>query len=119
MLFRGFLFACMIALGGAAQASAFGSDANQGEPQFLPVDQAFKLAYRVDKDNVINLHWDVEPHYYLYKKHFRFTLKNGDATLGEAVFDRDGDVKDDPNFGRVEIFHNSVDVTIPVTAQKA
>lgn len=118
MVLRGFFFACMLALSSITQASVFGSNSGAAEPTFLPVDQAFKLTYRIDKDNLINLHWDIEPHYYLYKKHFRFTLKSGSATLGEAVFDRDGDVKDDPNFGRVEIFHNSINVTVPVTAQQ-
>jgi len=118
MMLRGLIFAGMLALTGVANATVFGTDGASTEPDFLPADQAFKFSSKIDKDNVINLHWDIEPHYYLYKKQFRFSL-NGNAVLGEAVFDREGDIKDDPNFGRVEIFHDKVDVSIPVSAQQA
>ena len=38
----------------------------QGQPQFLPVEQAFVLDYR-QQDNELLLSWTIADGYYLYK----------------------------------------------------
>ena len=87
----------------------------EGEDEFLPVGQAFKVKAEV-KGNQIHYRWTIASGYYLYKHRFNFTPTDENAgALGEPRFEQKGEWKDDPTFGRVEVFHDQVDVRLPVT----
>ena len=88
----------------------------QGEESFLPPEQAFVLA--VDQGNrpdKLGLHWTIAPGYYLYRNRLEVRPAAG-GSLGETVRPP-GEVKVDPNFGAVEVYHNSV--TLQVDAARA
>lgn len=88
----------------------------QGEESFLPPEQAFVLT--VDQGNgsgKLGLHWAIAPGYYLYRDRLEVRAAAG-GSLGETVRPP-GEVKADPNFGAVEIYHNSV--TLQVDAARA
>lgn len=78
-----------------------------GETAFLEPEQAFKLA--VDPANEagkVGLHWTIAPGYYLYRDRLNVTAAQG-GILGEVVRPP-GERKDDPSFGVVEVYHDSV-----------
>ncbi|PCI61462.1 MAG: thiol:disulfide interchange protein [Methylophilaceae bacterium] len=82
------------------------------EDEFLHPDEAFKLDVISIGNNAIEGRFTVTPGYYLYKERVSFEIK--DATLGSitAVTLPVGDMKDDPNFGRQEVYHHDFVVNI-------
>ncbi|MEJ2755083.1 MAG: protein-disulfide reductase DsbD family protein, partial [Gammaproteobacteria bacterium] len=93
------------------------SDA-EDEPKFLPVHDAFRHIV-TEQNNVIHVQWTIEPGYYLYKKRFSFSTPDEGVTLGEPIYARDGHIKHDDYFGDVEIFHDTIDIQIPILAAPA
>lgn len=79
--------------------------------EFLKPDEAFVLSSTSDGE----LSWQIAPHYYLYKDRIKVT-KNGQPvgmtwlTMSES--------KDDPNFGLVEVFHDTLSVKVNDVAPK-
>jgi thiol:disulfide interchange protein DsbD len=92
------------------------SGIKSNERQFLPAEQAFQLNALQD-GNTLSLQFSVTPGHYLYKDRFRFQVKGGDAILGEAHYSAAAEWKDDPEFGRVQVYHRDVIVTLPVSGQ--
>ena len=87
-----------------------------GDGEFLPVHEAFKVQAQVE-GNMIHYTWTIADGYYLYKHRFHFDVTHaGKGSLGEPQFQEAGQWKNDPIFGKVLIFHHQVDVRVPVTA---
>lgn len=103
MLIRLF-FSCLLLfaswLAGAAQ-----------EP--LPPEQAFQASARLVDAHTAEASFVIAPGHYLYREKFAFAVANGGAKLGSPVFPA-GEIKDDPNFGKVEVYHRSMAVKLPV-----
>ncbi|BCL76200.1 hypothetical protein JHS3_19360 [Jeongeupia sp. HS-3] len=78
-------------------------------PSLLSPDQAFRAQLVVTADGSYAVHFNVEPGYYLYRDRFAFTSEP--ATPLQPVFPK-GELKDDPSFGRVEVFKHNVTVTL-------
>ena len=89
-----------------------------GEPAFLRAEEAFQLVPSRTPSGV-TLAFEVTPGYYLYRDRFRFTAEGAGLTPGEPAFSAAGDWKDDPSFGRVRVYHDSVTVTLPLRGAKA
>ncbi|AXI01906.1 protein-disulfide reductase DsbD [Aquirhabdus parva] len=86
-----------------------------GSPQkFIPADQAFKVLGEA-KDGKLFLDFQVTPGYYLYQRRFAFTPESGSVKFQEASFNHPAQIKDDPEFGKVPVFHDDVSVTVPYT----
>ena len=83
------------------------------EPELLEADQAFALSTRVLDANTIEASWKIAPNYYLYRDKFKFEVVSGDVVLSPARFPT-GKMKHDDNFGNVEIYTQSVKVTLPL-----
>jgi thioredoxin:protein disulfide reductase len=81
--------------------------------QFLTAEQAFTLQAE-QKNQELILKFNIAPNYYLYKERFKFSVKEGNAILGQAFFSEEPQWKDDAEFGRVQVFHQSVVATLPV-----
>ncbi|MBP9216206.1 MAG: protein-disulfide reductase DsbD [Agitococcus sp.] len=81
--------------------------------QFLTAEQAFTLQAE-QKNQELILKFNIAPNYYLYKERFKFEVKEGNAILGQAFFSEQPEWKDDAEFGRVQVFHQSVVATLPV-----
>lgn len=89
-------------LGGAAQ-----------DDDVLEPDVAFRFDADVATD-AVTLRWQIAPNHYLYKDKFTFQLKDGSAaTLGSYTLPA-GEEKNDEFFGRIFVFHDAVEVRIPV-----
>jgi len=92
--------------------NSFLPDNNAGE--ILEPDQAFRFDAIVENGNTILASWDITPGHYLYKDKFRFTLTQADGVkLGEAEMPK-GEEKDDEFFGRIEVYHNPIEVRLPL-----
>lgn len=100
---------------GAAHADLFSKDAPFGIPkrEFLPVEEAFIPNVENVNDRQINITFDVQEGYYLYKDKFKFSVDEGNATQISLVELPKGKEKDDPLFGLTEVY--SQDISIPIT----
>lgn len=75
------------------------------QPDFLPPDKAFVLNVKASDDRTLAANFDITPSYYLYKSKISFTV-DGDSTKIAAVNLPQGEVKTDPNLGKVEVYHH-------------
>ena len=63
---------------GVAQGAA------SGNPQLLQATQAFALSARIDSPATLRLHWDIAPHYYLYRGRIQVQSKDAGVHLGQG-----------------------------------
>ncbi|HEU0196081.1 MAG TPA: protein-disulfide reductase DsbD [Nevskiaceae bacterium] len=83
--------------------------------RFLPPDQAFQL-HASSTTHAIVLDWRIAQGYYLYRDKFHITATHG--VVGTPRFPP-GEVENDPNFGRVEIYRHEVRVAVPYSPSPA
>jgi len=109
--FRVALFACL-------SLAALRSHAQLGESEFLPPDQAFRVEVVAEAADKLRVDFLVTPGYYLYRHRMTFKVDDAagpvPATLGAPVIP-EGEWKEDEFFGRQQVFHEGVSVTIPVS----
>lgn len=86
----------------------------QSDDGLLPVEQAFKLTARVAGPGKVALHWDIAKDYYLYRSRIKAKTTQPGVTLGALELPA-GKPKHDEFLGEVEIYHGSVDATLPYT----
>ncbi len=90
-----------------------------GDDNFLPPDEAFKLNLQRQGDNTLVATFEAAPHHYLYRDHLTIDIKNGAEPIAAQLALPKGEIKSDPNFGSVEIFHNRVQAQVKVDAKAA
>ena len=76
------------------------------EDEFLDPEIAFKFTHETKRD-AITLSWDIAPGYYLYRDRFKLTPQS-EALAARFEGMPVGEMKDDPEFGRVEIYRDRV-----------
>ena len=81
--------------------------------EFLPPDQAFRLGALADGSDRVRLNWDIAEGYYLYRTRTHVSTASSAAQLGTAQFPA-GDIKNDEYFGKQEVYHHGLVVTVPV-----
>lgn len=88
------------------------------KPKLLKVEQAFQLKseilYGENLGEEIIVQFNIAEGYYLYKKSLSFNLEDG--FLGEPYIPT-GKIQQDEYFGEVEIYYQSLDVSIPFKIQ--
>ncbi|RCW68540.1 protein-disulfide reductase DsbD [Pseudorhodoferax soli] len=77
----------------------------RGEVNFLPADKAFALQIDQSTGTTVRLSWTIAPGYYLYRDRIEAMTDSG-ATVVLPL--PPGQLKDDPNFGEVQVFHQAV-----------
>lgn len=76
------------------------------EEDFLAPDVAFKLNLTaIDANNLI-ASFKIVPGYYLYKERIKFKLAPGTPNILTNINLPIGEMKDDPNFGKQEVYHH-------------
>jgi len=93
-------------------------DAASGNGQLLQATQAFALSARIASPGLLRLHWDIAPHYYLYRDRIQVQSKDAAMHLGELSLP-DGLKEHDPYLGNVEIYHGSLDARVPYSGSAA
>ena len=86
------------------------------QPKFLPVDQAYQLSVSVRDSHTLLASFTVTPGYYLYRDKVSFIVADDSAKpSGIKISNVDlprGEMKYDPNFGNMEVFHQSFQALI-------
>src|SRR5690348_18151840 len=100
-----------------AAAGAHAQTASPGEG-LLPVTEAFALKPVITKPGTIALHFDIAPHYYLYRGRIHAKILTPGVTAG-ALQTPPGTKEHDPYLGDVQIYHDAVDASLPYTAAGA
>jgi thiol:disulfide interchange protein DsbD len=81
------------------------------QPEFLPPDQAFGLEVKIKDANKLLANFKVAPEYYLYRDKVSIHIKSGAAKI-RSINMPQGDLKQDPNFGEMRVFHQSFQAEI-------
>lgn len=74
------------------------------EDQVLTPYQAFKLTISPQDKSTVQASFTIAPGHYLYRDRIKFESKN--ATIDRIDLPK-GEIKKDPNFGEMEVFHQS------------
>ena len=108
-MMRRLLLIVLLCIAPAAHADflSFGSK----KPSFLPAEQAFGLSVEVCDKNVLLANFKVTPDYYLYRDKLIFSLADSKAKIVRIELPK-GDTKNDPNFGQIEVYHQSFQARI-------
>jgi thiol:disulfide interchange protein DsbD len=90
-----------------ADLMSFGSK----KPSFLPADQAFALDVRAVGQSTLLASFRITPGYYLYQSKISFSVNDGQTKIAQMVLPA-GESKDDPNFGLIQVYHQSFQAEI-------
>ena len=82
------------------------------EEEFLSPDVAFKLDIVQKDTNSLRANFKIEPGYYLYRERIKFVLAPGSTAKIANIELPPGDIKDDPNFGKQEVYHHDFSANI-------
>ena len=90
------------------------------QPAFLSPDQAFGLQVTVRDAHTLLASFKVAPGYYLYRHKISFVSKDGAVRVATVALPK-GEMKQDPNFGNIEVFHSSfqAEITLERTRTEA
>lgn len=90
----------------ASDGTLAGLFAQKQKSKFLPVHEAFVVS-ATQKGDTLTVQFVVTPQHYIYKDKLKLTLPHG-VSGGEWTFDKTHTMIDDPEFGRVAVFEESV-----------
>lgn len=81
--------------------------------EFLDPAVAFRPAIKTIDAQTVEVSFDIASGYYLYREKFRFASESERIKIGTPVFPK-GQVKNDENFGSVEVYHKQLAVRLPI-----
>jgi thioredoxin:protein disulfide reductase len=90
-----------------------GASRGSNEDEFLPPDQAFRLAAYADGPDKVRLEWVIHEGYYLYKSRIKVASTSTQAQLGALALPA-GQQKVDEYFGAQEVYHDTLTASVPV-----
>jgi thiol:disulfide interchange protein DsbD len=91
---------------------AGGLTGGNAEPEFLPPEEAFKLAVVPGAEGTLQARFTVAKDYYLYRDKIRFTVTEPAGVTVTGMDLPPAEVKDDPNFGKMFVYHQDFNVTV-------
>lgn len=86
------------------------------EDDFLSPDIAFQVNVAPVDAHTLQAKFKVEPGYYLYKQRIKFNVESPETALITAVDLPAGEIKDDPNFGKQEVYHHDFSAKVGVSS---
>jgi thiol:disulfide interchange protein DsbD len=103
---------------GQPAAGATGIDAILGSARtsgddFLPPEQAFRFDAIAEGSDRVRLNWEIAEGYYLYRARIRVKTTSPSVQLGAPQFPT-GQIKTDEYFGKQEVYHHELIVTLPI-----
>ncbi len=93
-------------LAGPAVAGLFDRFGGSSQERILDADQAFQLTVGALDPVTLEARWIIAPGYYLYRDKFKLALVDGGKTTLARIDIPAGEPKEDPYFGRQEVFHH-------------
>ncbi|MEC9247808.1 MAG: protein-disulfide reductase DsbD [Pseudomonadota bacterium] len=92
--------------------SAWKSLGLEEKPRFLAPDRAFGVDASLEGD-FLDLKWRIAKGYYLYKE--KISISSGELPeIGANLFLPKGELHEDPEFGKVEIYRDSLHLKYPI-----
>jgi thiol:disulfide interchange protein DsbD len=85
---------------------------DEGADTFLSPKQAFQLDLSAKDAQSIQANFTVVPSYYLYKSRIKFVLAPGTSAEITAVEFPVAEIKEDKNFGKMEVYHHDFKVKV-------
>ena len=113
-----FLFASLLWLCSSlslAQLPANGTIAAFSQPEFLPVEQAYKLAVEAQPSGALRLYWQIADTYYLYQHAFEFSLQSAGTSVPLTAQLPEALERHDEFFGDVRVYYRDADVRLQAT----
>ena len=118
--FYRFFFILMLAITAATSHAGTSSsltdslfNRKQADEEFLSPGLAFSLEMTRKQQEIV-ADFKVAPGYYLYKKRIQFALT---PSAQHALKLPDGDIKNDPNFGEMEVYHHDFTAIIKLAEE--
>ncbi|WP_372863918.1 protein-disulfide reductase DsbD family protein [Spongiibacter sp.] len=102
------LLFCILSLSALSHASPFNNGSSVSfdqQPTFLPVEKAYRAELSVTDDQQLQIDWHIADGYYLYRERFEVLVSRGGQTLPTTIEYSPGKVKDDPYFGKTEVYY--------------
>jgi thiol:disulfide interchange protein DsbD len=114
---RALLLGLVLLAGGTAHAADLSQWLEQ-EPDFLPVDEAFRLTTEVAPDGAVVARWQMPDGYYLYRHRFAFETRPAAGATDTAVTFAEPEIppgkrKVDEYFGEVEVYYHEARARLP------
>lgn len=81
--------------------------------EFLDPAVAFKASARAVDGKTLEVTFDIAKGYYLYRDKFRFAVDSENLVISPAQLPK-GKEKQDENFGKVEVYYQSVAIRLPL-----
>ncbi len=106
------LFLLLVSVSALAGNKLQFTDNANDEAEFLSPDAAFSLVLAAQDDHTLRADFKVAPGYYLYKDRIKFELANAPAGKIAQVDLPAGEIKNDPNFGKMEVYHHDFSATV-------
>ncbi len=91
-----------------------GSLGGGADDEILEPDVAFEFSTELADPNTLIARWNIAPDHYMYRDKIKFKLKQGNnIRLGQIQLP-EGELKQDEFFGQILVFHDQVEVRIPL-----
>ena len=94
-----------------SELKQLGTNFIQDEQELLPPDQAFKLTVKVRSADTLIAEFEPTKNYYLYKDKIAFKSESK-GTLIEKISLPQGKMKNDPTFGKTEVYYKPFQAVI-------
>jgi len=85
------------------------------EEEFLPPDEAFKSSAQMKDAKTFSVRYTIAPDYYLYRNKLKFTVLSPSGVVAGTPVTPNPDIKEDPNFGRTEVYHHDFAAVVPLS----
>lgn len=94
-----------------SELKQFSSSFTQNDQRLLPPEQAFKLNVKLHSANTLIAEFEPTKNYYLYKDKIAFKSESK-GTLIDKISLPQGIMKDDPTFGKTEVYYKPFQAVI-------
>lgn len=108
---RAWLWLLLFLAAGPATGGLFDRFSHSGQERILDADQAFQVIANMLDPLTLELRWTIAPGYYLYRDKFRLSVVDGPGVSITSIEIPPGEPKDDPTFGRQQVFHQATVIT--------
>jgi len=116
------LLMCLLAFASTANAQQSSTTTKSGigglfaekKDEFLKPDEAFQVSAVATAADKIEVQFVIAKGYYLYRKRMGFSIDSTEIKLGEPKLPQ-GQIKHDEYFGDMEVYHNGVIASLPVS----
>jgi thiol:disulfide interchange protein DsbD len=85
------------------------------QPDILPADQAFTTRSSMPDAQTVRVDFHIAPNSYLYRDKLKVLVKTpADVSISQMKLPQ-ADVKEDPSFGRTEVYHHDFNATLSLS----